>query len=155
MTWCKIPLINFFHFMFVDPCIIVQFIKKNPTRYDNVSKFYYSISIWSSTCLGRHTAHHQEPKTALAASGFLYVEGRWTCSWWTLSGTKNQYQEINKSEPLLLQAWWTRLTDIPYCCCPLVNQEAADKGSLVSASYQNVHFKCMHTICHYIKKQEQ
>jgi hypothetical protein len=48
--------------------------------------FYYSIFIWSSTCFGRHTVHHQEPKTALAASGFLYVEGCWTCSWWTLSG---------------------------------------------------------------------
>ena len=45
-------------------------IKKNPTRRNNVSKFYYSIFIWSSTCFGRHTAHHQEPKTALAASGF-------------------------------------------------------------------------------------
>ena len=33
-----------------------------------------------------NTAHHQEPKTALAASGFAYVEGCWTCSWWTLSG---------------------------------------------------------------------
>ena len=73
--------------MFVDPCIIVQFIKKNPTRCKNVSKFYYSIFIWSSTCFGRHTAHYQEPKTALAASGFSYVEGCWTCSWWTLSGT--------------------------------------------------------------------
>ena len=40
--------------------------------------FYYSIFIWSSTCFGRHTTHHQEPKTALAASGFSYVEGRWT-----------------------------------------------------------------------------
>jgi hypothetical protein len=38
-------------------------------------KIYYSILIWSSTCFGRHTAHHQEPKTALAASGFAYVEG--------------------------------------------------------------------------------
>jgi len=28
--------------------------------------FYYSIFIWSSTYFGRHTAHHQEPKTALA-----------------------------------------------------------------------------------------
>ena len=28
-----------------------------------------------------------EPKTALAASGFPCVEGCWTCSWWTLSGT--------------------------------------------------------------------
>jgi len=53
---------------FVDPCIIVQCIKKNPTRCNNVSKFYYSIFIWSSTCFGRQTAHHQ-------------------CSWWTLSGT--------------------------------------------------------------------
>jgi len=47
-----------------------KFIKKNPTRCKNVSKFYYSTFKWSSTCFGRHTAHHQEPKTALAASGF-------------------------------------------------------------------------------------
>ena len=31
--------------MFEDPCIIVRFIKKNPTRCNNVSKFYYSIFI--------------------------------------------------------------------------------------------------------------
>jgi len=73
--------------MFVDPCIIVQFIKKNPTRCNNVLKFYYSMFIWNSTCFGWHTAHHQEPKTTLAASGFSYVKGYWTCSWWTLSGT--------------------------------------------------------------------
>jgi len=36
-------------------------------------KIYYSIFIWSSTCFGRHTAYHQEPKTALAVSGFAYV----------------------------------------------------------------------------------
>ena len=47
--------------------------------------FYYSIFIWSLTCFGRHTAYHQEPKTALVASGFSYVEGCWTCSWWTTS----------------------------------------------------------------------
>ena len=75
------------HLMFVDPCIIVQFIMKNPTRCNNVSKFYYSIFIWSSKCFRRHTAHHREPKTALAASGFAYGEGCWMCSWWTLSGT--------------------------------------------------------------------
>jgi len=46
------------------------FVKKNPTRCKSVSKFYYSIFIWSPTCFGRHTAHHQEPKTALAASGY-------------------------------------------------------------------------------------
>ena len=32
-------------FMIVDPCIIVQFIKKNPTRCNSVSTFYYSIFI--------------------------------------------------------------------------------------------------------------
>jgi len=50
-------------------------IKKNPTRYKNISKFYYSIFIWRSTCFGLHTTHHQEPKTALAASGF-FIRGR-------------------------------------------------------------------------------
>ena len=62
---------------------------ENPTRCNNVSKFYYSIFIWSSACFGHHTAHHQEPKTALAASGFPYVEGCWMCSWWTLSMSTN------------------------------------------------------------------
>ena len=31
--------------MYVDPCITAQFIKKNPTRCNNVSKFYYSMII--------------------------------------------------------------------------------------------------------------
>jgi len=57
--------------------------KENPKKCKNVSKFCYSIFIWSSTCFGRHTAHNQEPKTALAASGFSHLEGCWTCSWWT------------------------------------------------------------------------
>jgi len=38
-------------------------------------KIYYSMFIWSSTCFGRHTARHQELKTALAAYGFAYVRG--------------------------------------------------------------------------------
>jgi len=33
------------HLIFVDPCIIVQFIKNCPTQCNNVSKFYYSIFI--------------------------------------------------------------------------------------------------------------
>jgi hypothetical protein len=65
----------------------LQFIKKIPKRCNNVSKFCYSIFIWSSTYFGWHTVHHQELKTALAAPGCSYVEGCWTCSWWTLSGT--------------------------------------------------------------------
>ena len=66
---------------------ILHFIKRIPTKCINLSKFYYSIFIWSSTCFGRHTAHLQESKTALAASDFSYVEGWWTCGWWTLSAT--------------------------------------------------------------------
>jgi len=63
-------------------CTSSLFIKKNPTRCNNVSKFYYSICIWSSTCFGRHIAHHQEPKTALAAS-WRVVGGRCQahCAW--------------------------------------------------------------------------
>jgi len=57
--------------MLVDPCIIVQFIKKNLTRCTNVLTFYYSVYLWSSTCFGRHTAHHQEPKVALAVWFFI------------------------------------------------------------------------------------
>ena len=61
--------------------------EEKSNKCNNVSKLYYFLFIWSSKCFGRLTAHHQEPKTALAASGFSYVEGCWTCGWWTLSGT--------------------------------------------------------------------
>jgi len=67
------------------PCVIHI---ENPTRCKSVSTFYF-IFVWSSTCFGRHTAHHQEPKTALAASGFAYVESCWTCSCWTLTASSN------------------------------------------------------------------
>jgi len=43
----------------------------------------------------RHTAHHQEPKTALAASGFAYVEGCWTHSYWTLDRFSKNSQKSN------------------------------------------------------------
>jgi len=36
-----------------------------------------------------NTAQHQEPKTALAASGFAYVVGCLTCSCWTLTASSN------------------------------------------------------------------
>jgi hypothetical protein len=52
-------------------------------------KIYYSIFTWSSTCFGRHNAHHQDPKTAVAASGFAYMESCWTCGCWTLSASSN------------------------------------------------------------------
>jgi len=95
---------------FVDPCIIVQFMKKNPTRYNNVSKFYYSIFIRSSTCFRRHTAHHQEPKTALAASGFTYVEGCWTYTVPDKVHQLNVHQPSTYEKPevasAVLGSWW-------------------------------------------------
>jgi len=54
--------------------LVILIHKENPTRCNIVPKFYF-IFMWSSTCFGRQTAHHQEPKTALAASVFAYVEG--------------------------------------------------------------------------------
>ena len=68
------------------------------------------IFIWSSTCFGRHTAHHQELKTALAASGFAYVKGCWTC-WgcWTLTASSDLNKSNNLShmqnQRLLVQFW--------------------------------------------------
>jgi len=94
--------------MFVDPSIIVKFIKKDPIRCNNVSKLYYSIFIWSSTCFGRHTTHHQEPETAPAAPGFSYVEGWWMCSWWTLSGTVCAWQCPQTTRPSTFHVWKTR-----------------------------------------------
>ena len=78
---------------------------KNPTRSNSVSKFYFRF-IWSSTCFGRHTVHHQELKIALAASGVAYVEGCWTFSCWTLTESSN-YRPNNlprmKNQRLLVQ----------------------------------------------------
>jgi len=59
------------YLMFMDPCIIVQFLQcktqQDATVYQNFIIPYFK---WSSTCFGRHIAHHQEPKTAQAASSF-------------------------------------------------------------------------------------
>jgi hypothetical protein len=79
--------------------VFKELIKKNPTRCNNVSTFYYFIFIWSSTCFGWRTAHHQEPKTALVTSGFSYVEGCWTCIWWTLSGTVQLVEVVRHTVP--------------------------------------------------------
>jgi len=86
-------------------CSIIH--KENPTRSNSVSKFY-SIFIWSSTCFGQHAAHHQEPKTALAASGFAYVESCWMCSCWTLTAHVQQLFTYAKPEAAsaVLGSWW-------------------------------------------------
>jgi hypothetical protein len=46
--------IKAYNLMIMDPCIIVQFIKKNPTRCNNVSKFlffhiYMKLSVFRET----------------------------------------------------------------------------------------------------------
>jgi hypothetical protein len=56
-------------------------------------KIYYFIFIRSSTCFGRHTARHLEPKTALAASGFAYVEG--CLDMWLLDSIQQPHVHTN------------------------------------------------------------
>jgi hypothetical protein len=73
---------------------------ENPKRCNSVSTFYF-LFIWSSTCFVQHTAHYQEPETALAASGFAYVEGCWTCSCWTL--TASNKHPLMQNQKLLVQ----------------------------------------------------
>ena len=47
-------------------------------------------------CFRQHTTHHQEPKTAQAASGFAYVEGCQTCYLRTLP---DNVQELHVRQP--------------------------------------------------------
>jgi len=62
--------------MFVNPCIIVQFLQK--TQQDATVYRFFIIPYFkgSSTCFGRHTAQHQESKTAQAASDFVQYCGK-------------------------------------------------------------------------------
>jgi hypothetical protein len=92
LTWCKLDVRGSVHHNIIH--------KENPTRCNNVSKFYF-ICIWNSACFGRHTLHHQEPKTALATSGFTYVEGCWK---------SNVQQPSTYAKPesasAVLGSWW-------------------------------------------------
>jgi hypothetical protein len=91
---CSKNIDFFVNLMFVDPCILVHFLqrktkqenkkKQNATIFQNFIIPYFK---WNLTCFGQHTAHHQEPNTAQAASGFAYVESFRTCSCWMLSGS--------------------------------------------------------------------
>jgi len=47
----------YINLMFVDPCTIVQFTKKNPTRCNSVSEFYYTVPD------NVHQLHVQQPTT--------------------------------------------------------------------------------------------
>jgi hypothetical protein len=74
---------------------MMEFIKKNPTRCNNVSKFllfhiYMKLNVFRAT-------HRTSSEAALAASGFSYVWGCWTCRWWTLSGTRPTTSHVWKT----------------------------------------------------------
>jgi hypothetical protein len=66
---------------------VVILIVKNPTRCNSVSKTLLFLVLNEAQHVSGDTAHHQESKTAQAASGFAYVEGCRTFSCWTLSGS--------------------------------------------------------------------
>ena len=75
-------------------------------------KIYYSIFTWNSTCFGRHTAHHQEPKTALAASGLhmwkvvgRVVAGRCQAEPDSLQQPHIQQPSTYANQRLLVQFW--------------------------------------------------
>ena len=55
----------------MDPCIVDDSVDI-PTRCNVVIEFIIPKFIEGSTCLERHTAHHQELQTVFAASG-LYT----------------------------------------------------------------------------------
>jgi hypothetical protein len=60
------------HLKFASPCIIIQFKYINQLDAE-ISQVYYLTFMYSSTCFGRHPAHHQEvcqttTKNAPAAS---------------------------------------------------------------------------------------
>jgi len=55
-TYQKTPT----NLMFIDPCIIVQFIMKQPTRCNRVSKFIISCLYKAQHVSGDTPAHHQE-----------------------------------------------------------------------------------------------
>jgi hypothetical protein len=89
---------------------------KNPTRCNNILTFFISY-LYEAQHVSGDTAHHQEPKTALAASGFACVEGCWTCSCWMLWGRVRDsvqqlhvYQSSMHAKPeaasRVLGSWW-------------------------------------------------
>ena len=48
-----------------------------------------------STCFGRHTAHHQELKTVIAASGFTYIFGCRPLRWLSHRSGNLQHTDSN------------------------------------------------------------
>jgi hypothetical protein len=75
--------------MFMDPWIIVQFIKKNPTRCNNVSKF---LLFHFYLLVGGHYPPTTQPSTYEKPEAASAVLGTW---WWVLCRPKHVGLHIN------------------------------------------------------------
>jgi len=104
--WCKVRVILvrvLWNFNFLDRFDVCGSVHRSiihieiTNKMQQYIKIYYSMFKWGLTCFGRYTAHHQELKTALAASGFAYVRDCWTLRSNNLSRMQNQ--------KLLVQFW--------------------------------------------------
>jgi hypothetical protein len=80
----------------------VYFVKKNPTRCNSISK-YLLFHIYMKLNMFR-----TEPKTALTASAFSYVEGCWTCKAQCLTTSTNYHAPTvkPKAASAVLGSWW-------------------------------------------------
>ena len=98
------PMLNL---MYVDPCIIVQLVKKNRTRCDSISEFIIPYLYEAQHVSGNtppiirslHTLsdsaqqlHIQQPSTHAKAEGARAVLGSW---WWTVCRPKHVELHIN------------------------------------------------------------
>ena len=72
--------------IFMDPCIIVQFTKKNPTRCNSVSEFYYTVPD------NVHQLHVQQPTTYEKPEVASAVLGSW---WWVVCRPNHVELHIN------------------------------------------------------------
>jgi hypothetical protein len=82
-------------------------------KMEHCVKIYYSMFKWGSIYFGRHTAHHQQLKTALAASGFAYMKGCWTLSLLDAVASSNLsvqqafiYAKPEAANAVLSSWWW-------------------------------------------------
>jgi hypothetical protein len=72
---CFKELSNHFRFSVV----FYAFHEEKSNKMHNVSKFYYSIFIRSSTCFGRQTTHQQVPKIALCPTKSTIYTSNLSC----------------------------------------------------------------------------
>ena len=86
--------------------------QQDATLYQNFIILYFK---WSSTCFGRHTAHHQEPKTAQAASGFAKPEAACAVfgSWWWAVSPETWWASFNKG---IIKFWYTVASCWDFLC---------------------------------------